>query len=77
MWGTGLSGAMGIWLAPSVQRRRYAAGSAAADEHRHPFPAQIGIKSVARPLPNPRRVIGPSPIVAGHQPAAQSICSGV
>ena len=52
----GSAGAMGIWLAPSVQRRRYAAGSAAADEHRHPFPAQTGIKSalvqgVARPLP--------------------------
>jgi hypothetical protein len=71
---------MGIWLAPSVQRRGYAVGSAAADEHRHPFPAQTSIMSalvqvVARPLPDPRRVIGPSVVVAGCEPAARSVGS--
>ena len=76
----GSAGAMGIWRAPSVQRRRYAAGSAAADEHRHPFPSQAGIKSapvqgVARPLPYPRRVIGSSAVVAGWEPAARSVGS--
>jgi hypothetical protein len=76
----GSAGAMGIWLAPSVQRRRHAAGSAAADEHRHPFPAQTGIKSalvqgVGRPLPYPRMVIGPTAVVAGLEPAARSVGS--
>src|ERR1700674_2723758 len=71
----GSAGAMGIWLAPSVQRRRYAAGRAAGEEHRHPSPAQTGIKSalmqgVARRLPYPRRVIGPNAVVAGWEPAA-------
>jgi len=45
-----------------------------------PVSAQSGIKfafllAVARPLPSPRRVIGSSPIVAGHQTAAQWFCS--
>ena len=76
----GSAGAMGIWLAPSVQHRRCSAGRAAADEHRHPFPAQTGIKSglvqgVARRLPYPRRVIGPSAVVAGLEPAARSVGS--
>ena len=71
LWGFG-------W--PSVQGRRYAAGSAAAEEHRHWFPAQTGIKSalvqgVARPLPYPRRVIGASAVVAGWEPAARSVGS--
>ena len=76
----GSAGAMGIWLAPSVQRWRYAVGSAAAEEQRHPVPAQTGIKSglvqgVARPLPYPGRVIGPSAVVAGWEPAARSVGS--
>src|SRR5947207_870387 len=72
--------AMGIWLAPSVQRRRQAAGSAGADEHRQPFPAQTGMKSVlmpglARRLPYLRRALGPSAVVAGWEPAARSVGS--
>ena len=76
----GSAGAMGIWLAPSVQRRRCAAGRAATDEHRHPFPAQTGIKSapmqgVARRLPYSRRVIRPNAVVADLEPAARSVGS--
>ena len=76
----GSAGAMGIWLAPSVQRWRYAVGSAAAEEHRHPVPAQTAIKSglvqrVASALPCSGRVIGASAVVAGWEPAARSVGS--
>lgn len=69
----GSAGAMGIWRAPSVELRRYSASSSGADEHRHPFPAQSGIKSalvqgVWRPLPCAGRGSAQAPsLPAGSQ----------
>jgi hypothetical protein len=73
---------MEIWRAPSLQRAPCAVLSAAADVHFAPANGQSGIDMAifpecARPLRLHCSIPGPNPIVAGHEPAAQSICSDV
>jgi hypothetical protein len=54
LWGTRSAGAMEIWLTPSEHRGRHATSSPLADEHRHAFAAQGGIKfGVAKGMHGP------------------------
>ena len=73
----GSAGAMGNWLALSVQRGAGEAGIDAAherrwadrppDQHRYDEPEDVG-----GPFPRDRCALRPSSVVAGHRPAAQS-----